>query len=667
MERHKAKLIEEGGFAGDEVQVRGSKAGGKGRASDRAWASAAVMALTLLASGARAEGVDALDLTKLSLEQLSQLEVTSVSRRPEAVRDAAASIYLITREDMLRSGAQALPEVLRLAPNLSVSRLDALDYGVTTRGMGGFESSNKLLVMIDGRSVYSPFFAGVEWSQQRVQLEDLDRIEVISGPGGALWGANAVNGVVNVVSRSSADTQGAMVSAAVGSIDSSVNLRYGGRLGENGAYRIFAGAFDHGDLKRIDGSDADDGFDGDQIGFRTDWTFGDASLTLQGDSSENAVDLLTGTAGPKRGYADNRNLLGRWEQRFSDQSVLTVQAYYDRYARKARGIYDSVETGDVSAQYAFAIGSHRLMVGGGYRAWRDDFENFVNGFVLDPPRRHLSLSNLFVQDQIDLTRDLTLTLGVKGEDGGFTDTQWMPSARLRWRLSDDASVWGAVSRSVRNASRLDRDLVFPPLLVAGDFQPETLIAYELGYRGAPTPRTSLNLTLFYHDYDDVRSTELTPVTGLPLFIGNGLAGRTYGLEAWGDLDVTSRWRLSAGLNLLESDFHTKAGHTDLSGQAAVGADPRLRLSLRSHALLTDRLTLNWTLRHVGAIEDAPSDGLQKASPYTQADARLAWQASDHVELSIAGFDLLSGQHADAAETRRNEVGRRVQAGLRWTW
>jgi iron complex outermembrane receptor protein len=627
------------------------------------------IALLLAASPALADGkgVEDVDLTKLSLEELGQLKVTSVSRRPEAVRDAAASVYVITRDDALRSGVQILPEALRLAPNLSVGRVDALDYGVTTRGMGGFESSNKLLVMIDGRSVYSPFFAGVEWSQQLIQLEDLDRIEVVSGPGGALWGANAVNGVVNVVTRSSADTQGMMVSAAVGSVDSSANLRYGGRLGENGAYRIFAGAYDRGDLRRIDGSDADDGYSGHQIGFRTDWTFGDANLTLQGDSSENTVDLLTGTPGPKRGYADDRNLLGRWEQRFDNDSVLTVQAYYDRYARKARGIHDSVETGDISVQYAFAIGAHRLVVGGGHRAWRDGFENFVNGFVLDPPSRDLSLSNLFVQDQIDLRDDLTLTLGVKGEDGTFTDTQWMPSARLRWRISDQAAVWGAVSRAVRNASRLDRDLVFPPLLVAGDFQPEVLVAYELGYRGQPTPRASLSATLFYHDYDGLRSTEPSPGITLPLFIGNGLAGRTYGLEAWSDFDVTARWRLSAGLNLLGSDFHPKAGSIDLSQMAAVGADPKVRLSLRSHILLTDRVTFNLALRHVGEIEDAPSDGLRDMSAYTQADARLAWQASDHVELSVTGFDLLSRQHADAPETRRNEVGRRVQAGLRWTW
>jgi iron complex outermembrane receptor protein len=626
------------------------------------------IALWLFASPALAAGnvVDDVDLAKLSLEELGLLEVTSVSRRPETVRDAAASIYLITREDVLRSGAQILPEALRLAPNLSVGRVDALDYGISARGQNGFESSNKLLVMIDGRSVYSPFFAGVEWSQQLVQLEDLDRIEVVSGPGGALWGANAVNGVVNIVSRSSADTQGAMVNATVGSVDSSANLRYGGRLGANGTYRVFAGIFERGDLKRVDGSDADDGYGGHQLGFRADWTFGATSLTLQGDSSENKVDLLSGLPGPKRGYADDRNLLGRWEHRFADQSVLTVQAYYDRYARKARGVYDSVETGDVSAQYAFAVGPHRLVVGGGHRAWRDDFENFVNAFTLSPPSRDLSMTNLFAQDQIDLRDDLTLTLGVKAENGAFTDTQWMPSARLRWKVSDQASLWGAVSRAVRNPSRLDRELVFPGILRASDFQPEELVAYELGYRGQPTVRMALSATLFYHDYDGVRSNEITPVSVFPVFIGNGLAGRTYGLEAWSDFDVTHRWRLSTGVSLLESDFHAKADSRDISGLAAAGADPKIRLSVRSYNQLTDRLTLNVAVRHAGEIENPPTV-LQDMAAYTQADARLALQVSDRVELSVDGFDLLSSQHADAAERRRTEVGRRVQAGLRWTW
>lgn len=626
------------------------------------------IALSLLASPALAAGnvVDDVDLAKLSLEELGLLEVTSVSRRPETVREAAASIYLITRQDVLRSGVQILPEALRLAPNLSVGRVDALDYAISARGQNGFESSNKLLVMIDGRSVYSPFFAGVEWSQQLVQLEDLDRIEVVSGPGGALWGANAVNGVINIVSRSSADTQGAMVNATVGSVDSSANLRYGGRLGASGTYRVFAGIFERGDLKRVDGSDADDGYSGHQVGFRADWTFGATSLTLQGDSSENKVDLVSGLPGPKRGYADDKNLLGRWERRFADQSVLTVQAYYDRYARKARGVYDSVETGDVSAQYAFAVGPHRLVVGGGHRAWRDDFENFVNAFTLSPPSRDLSMTNLFVQDQVDLRDDLTLTLGVKAENGAFTDTQWMPSARLRWKVSDQASLWGAVSRAVRNPSRLDRELVFPGILRASDFQPEELVAYELGYRGQPTVRMTLSATLFYHDYDGVRSNEITPVSVFPVFIGNGLAGRTYGLEAWSDFDVTRRWRLSTGLSLLESDFHAKADSRDISGLAAAGADPKVRLSVRSYNQLTDRLTLNVAVRHAGEIENPPTV-LQDMAAYTQADARLALQVSDRVELSVAGFDLLSSQHADAAEKRRTEVGRRVQAGLRWTW
>lgn len=632
-----------------------------------------------LAGAARAQTVDteageyrlassaSEQLGDLSLEELSQLEVTTVSRRPEALRDAAASVYVIHRTDILRTGVQILPEALRLAPNLSVSRVDALDYAISARGMNGFESSNKLLVMIDGRSVYSAFFAGVEWSQQVVQLADLDRIEVVSGPGGALWGANAVNGVINIQSRSAADTQGVLLNAAAGTADNSINLRYGGAIGDRAHFRVFAGALEQGDLRTPGGQRADDGYRGSQIGFRFDWHGDRDTVTLQGDSTENAVDLLTGTPGPERGHADNRNLLGRWTRTFSDDSILTVQAYYDRYARRARGIYDSVETGDVSVQYATTLGRHRVVVGGGYRGWEDDFINFVNAFTLDPPRRRLWLGNVFLQDQVDLGQNLTLTLGLKGEHSAYSGDEWMPSLRLSWRASDTAMLWGAVSRAVRSPARLDRDLVFPGLLVQSQFEPETLVAYELGYRGQPTPDLTLSATIYRHDYDDVRSTETTPVTGLPLTIGNGLKGYTQGVEAWSDLDVTPTWRLGIGMSYMDAAFRRKASSTDISDLAAAGADPKLRLSLRSNIQLSDRVSLYAGLRHMGRIEDAPVAGLQATAAYTEADARLAWQISDAVELSVAGFDLLNEQHADAAEARRYEVGRRVQAGLKWTW
>jgi iron complex outermembrane receptor protein len=604
-----------------------------------------------------------LDLSRLSLEDLSNIEVTSVSKRPERLAEAAASIYVISNDDVRRSGVHSLAEALRLAPNLNVQRVDALDYGISARGLNGFESSNKLLVLIDGRSVYSPFYAGVEWSQLHPDLTDLDRIEVISGPGGALWGSNAVNGVVNVVSRPADLTQGVAVTLSASTVSVFGTGRYGGRLGEAGAYRVYVRGYERGASRRVGGGDAGDDWRGGQIGFRADLGAGADRVTLQGDAYHDDVASLAPTR--PDGKLEGGNVLARWTRSTGETSEFEVQAYYDRYERRARGILDGVITYDLQAQQRLILGRHKLVFGAGYRRWSDKFDNYVNGFVLDPPRDRNDLTNAFVQDQITLG-DVTVTLGVKAEHSSFSGSEWLPSGRIAWRAGDTALLWAAVSRAVRNPSRLDRDLVFRPFLERSDFEPEELIAYELGYRGRPTPRLSLSATLFYHDYEKVRSNEPAPGGVFPLRIGNGLEGETWGLEAWGEYELGEAWRVSAGGSTLGKDFRIAPGSRDRSNLAAAGHDPDLQLFLRTQGRLSERMDLDLRLRHVARVP-ARTAGSLRVPAYTELDARMSWRLTERVELSLAGFNLLDASHPEATEPRRTEMRRSVQVALRYGW
>ncbi|MFZ5669428.1 MAG: TonB-dependent receptor plug domain-containing protein [Pseudomonadota bacterium] len=625
--------------------------------------SAAFLTAFLAGAPALANEATPGELARLSLEELVNLEITAVSKRPERLADAAASVFVIGGEDVRRSGVQSLAEALRLAPNLNVQQIDALDYGISARGLNGFESANKLLVLVDGRTVYSPFFGGVEWSQLHPPLVDLNRIEVVSGPGGALWGANAVNGVVNVVSKPAEETLGGLVQAIGGTGDDSLTLRYGGLIGDHGAFRVHVGAYDRADTLR-GGADAGDGWNGAQIGFRTDFAFGGDRLTLQGGAYDD--DVPSGVPARPQGKLEGYNLVGRWTRTFESGATFELQAWYDRYERRARGILDGVITWDVQGQHTVSLGRHDVVVGAGYRAWNDKFANYVNAFVLDPPSRDNDLVNAFVQDQIRLGA-VTLTLGVKGEHNSFSGTEWLPSVRAAWRLSETSVLWAAASRAVRNPSRLDRELVFPPFLLGSNFQPEELVAYEFGWRGRPAPHLSLSATAFHHRYDGLRSVEPTPGTVFPLRIGNGLEGETWGLEAWGDLDVSTDWRLSGGLTLLAKDIRASPGSADRSALAAAGHDPDYYGYLRSRSRLTDRLDLDVRLRFAGETPRERTGGYRDAPAYVDADARLAWRLNDHAELSLAGFNLLDESRPEATEPRRMEVRRSVQLGLRVDW
>lgn len=617
--------------------------------------------LGIPAAAAEVEGPPS-ELADLSIDELAQIRVTSVSKRPESLSRAASSIYVITPEALKSSGALTIPEALRLAPNLEVMRIDSLDYSVSARGFAGFESANKLLVLLDGRSLYTPLFSGVDWDQHHVLLDDLERIEVVSGPGGALWGANAVNGVVNITTRSAFETKGLLAGGTLGTLDSDVRLRVGGGLPGNGAGRVYATAFRRGDLDRADGSSADDGWEGWQAGFRGDWLLGGHTLTFQGDLQDADIDQSLGFGA---GYVRGGNLLGRWRGPALG-GEFEVQAYHDSIERQARGIHDELRVWDLEAQHAFSLGRHALVVGGGYRITKDEFRTLADPQLLSPPRRRVDIGNVFIQDTVALTDALDLTVGVKLETNDYTQAEWMPSARLGWRLSDRQFLWAAASRAVRNPSRIERDFAIPGLVEPGLMQSETLIAYEAGYRGRITDAASLSVTAYLHDYDDLRTNEFVPGRTPPIFVGNTMEGRTWGMEAWSDIDLAPWWRLSVGGSLLRKDFDLKPGSRDVARFEAAGADPSYWAKVSSTFRFSEALDLTLSAR---VQDDAPrlaASGYVGVDGYAEASARLAWRVAEGLEVAVVGRNLLHERHAEATETRRSEIPRSVYLSLRWT-
>ncbi len=370
------------------------------------------------------------DLVELSFEQLSTLTVSSVARREQRLSDAPAAVFVITNEDIRRSGATSLPEALRLAPNLQVARDDANQYAITARGFNNV-LANKLLVMVDGRTVYSPLFSGVFWDAQQVMLEDVERIEVISGPGATLWGANAVNGVINVITRRAADTQGGLVAAGAGNREAATSLRWGGRFGNDGHYRVYGTWLDRDNTELANGTSVRDASKAGQLGFRADWGTSSSSFTLQGDAYRTDVEQLPGGSRDLAGG----NVLARWSRMLQDESSLRLQAYYDRVERNQPGaIRERLDTWDLDAQYGFGFGARqRMLLGGGYRYMHDEITNLGPALAFRPASDNLHRAHVFAQDEIALTEALDLTLGLKLEHNNFPGWEPMPTARLAWR------------------------------------------------------------------------------------------------------------------------------------------------------------------------------------------------------------------------------------------
>lgn len=629
----------------------------------------AVAVCTALSLSAAAAANPPTDLSRLSIEELANIEISSVSKRPEPLSAAAAAVYVITSEDIRRSGASSIPEILRLAPNLQVARVDASTYAITARGFNG-SSSNKLLVLIDGRSVYSTLHSGVFWDAQDTLLEDIERIEVVSGAGGTLWGANAVNGVINILTRKSGDTQGGLLSLRAGTTaDRDAGMRYGGKLGEEGTYRIYGKRFNRDHTVTASGAAVPDSWNKGQIGFRMDWAGSGDTLTLQGDAYDGSLDQRVNDDKTISGH----NLLGRWSRDLQDGANLQVQAYYDRTKRNHPGTFgEVVDTYDVDVQHRFRWGDkHDIVWGAGHRQSRDAFAN-TTVLAFFPERFNLKMSSVFAQDSIALSERLELTLGAKLEHNSYTGLESQPNARLAWKLDHQALLWSAISRAVRTPSRLDRDFFVPstpPFLIAGgpDFKSEKLTAYEVGYRAQPSATTSLSVSAFYNDYDRLRSVELLPggtPTGGPFVLGNKMQGHTHGVEMWGSYRVYDWWRLTAGLSYLKKHLRLAADSTDISGTRLAGNDPKHQVSLRSNMSLPRNMAFDVALRAIGGLPNP------KVPSYVAVDARLGWRVQKDVELSLAVTNLLDKSHPEfrsSAAATPNELRRVVSVKMLWNF
>lgn len=619
-------------------------------------------AMAWICHGAMAQGSPSA-LAELSLEELSSIQISSVSRRAERLSDAAASVYVITGEDIRRSGSATLAEALRLAPNLNVARIDTDQYAISARGFNN-SIGNKLLVLIDGRTVYTPLFSGVFWDQQDVMLEDIERIEVISGPGATLWGANAVNGVINVITRPAEQTQGMLLSAAAGDRQGAA-ARYGGRLG-SGHYRVYARRSDSGSNART-GTAAPgiDGRDHNQAGFRADWEAGRDQFTVQGDAySDTGQDPGVAIGASLGRYeASGSNLLGRWTRSLAEDSELRVQAYVDMVKRRDRLLFQPDSTiVDLEGQHSFRWGSHRVVWGGGYRRGRDHVQDgLLSGFR--PADSELTWYNVFAQDEFQLTDSVVVTGGLKFEHNDYTGMEHLPNLRVAWKPSAGRLVWAAASRAVRAPSRLDRDITVPlaPAFFLGgpNFQSEVANVTELGYREQTSSSFTYSLTLFHHDWDRLRSG-----TTLPLILENRIQGTAYGIEGWATWQVTRGWRLSGGLTTLRKHLGLEPGSTDPVGvdNVTLANDPKYEWSLRSAYDFNERHQLDIMVRRVSELTVAA------VSPYVAIDARYAWKVRPDTELSLTVKNLADPWHPEfrTSAVAPNEIGRSIFLAVRWT-
>lgn len=610
-------------------------------------------ALTLAASlqgAAQAQLIAASGgLAELSLEQLSELPVTSVSGRPESLRSAPASVFVISGEDIRRSAATSLPEALRLAPNLQVARLNAGQYAISARGFNN-AIANKLLVLIDGRTIYSNLFSGVFWDFHDLVLEDIERIEVISGPGGTLWGANAVNGIINVITKPAASTQGALVSATRSHQGGQEALRWGGKLGEVGHLRLYGLGIDRDNSRLASGAERPDAASKRQAGFRADLQLPAGGLTLQGDVYRGGEDPANNAA-PKLHGA---NLLARWEGSLAGGSPYRLQAYYDLQARDETATFrNRAENFDLQFTHEPRLGEgQQLLWGGGYRVGKDSHDPSPL-IRFDPAERRLTWANVFAQHQWR-TGPWQLTSGLKAERNSYTGIEWLPSLRLAYEHAGQASTWAALSRVVRAPARIDRDFYFPgnaPFLIVGGagFESEVAQVAELGHRGQAGRDLSYSVTVFRQQYDGLRAGR-----GAPPRIANRIEGHADGLEAWGEWQPADFARLSAGFLGLRKRLRFSEAPFDTTSIPNLGNDPRQQWKLRAKFDLPRRTELDLHLRRVGAL---PSPSVPR---YTVLDARLGWQATPAIEVSLVAQNLLNRRHAEfEAPASASYFGRRL--------
>ncbi len=635
------------------------------------------------------------NLKQLSLEQLGNLEVTTASKEPETLRKVPAAVYVITQEDIRRSGATSLPEVLRLAPGVTVAQVDSDHWSVAIRGFGTVLES-KLLVLIDGRSLYTPLFAGVYWQAQATPIEDIDRIEVIRGPGGTVWGANAVDGIINIITKSAKDTHGSMASLGGGNVDqATAGYRYGGGNGRGLDYRFYAMGFIRGPEFHSDGRNFDHSRMG-QVGFRTDWNRGPHdNLTLQGDIYDEEAGETTTFAlysPPSQVTADGNaaltggNLLGRWKHVVNERSDFQIQAYYDRTRHFEPEFGETRDTFDVDFLHHLVLAGHQdLLWGLGARVSPASFVQLVPSIDFLPHHLTDQIYSGFLQDEIGFLDDrLALTIGSKLEHNNYTGFEIQPSARLLWSITPRQALWVSGTRAVRTPSRIEDDIqltdfatvsplpIYLRVLGNRQFHSENLVAFEAGYRALVTARFHIDVAMFHNNYDDLSSFQVgtffleptpAPVHAvLPLLTSNGIRGTTNGFELAADWRPATWWELKGSYAYLTMNLETKPGSNDpTTVPIDEGSSPQNQWVIQSLVNLPKKLEFDQTYRYVSALP------AQMVGSYGTADARFGWHITPQLELSVVGHNLLQPHHAEFGGDPGGLVGikRNVYAKITW--
>jgi len=664
--------------------------------------SAAVVVLLLAGlvnrslANPRAEPASTEPLKQLSLAELGTVEVTTASKEPEEVWKTPAAVFVITQEDIRQSGATSIPEVLRLVPGVEVAQVDSDHWSVGIRGFGAVLAS-KLLVMIDGRSIYTPLFAGVYWQAQATPLEDIERIEVIRGPGGTIWGANAVDGIINIITKSTKETHGSMVSLGGGNVDQGTGtIHYGGGNDHGFNYRVYGMGFVRGADFHSNGMNFDDWRLG-QAGFRTDWApSGRDSLTFQGDAYREGTGEATtyalystpsqvnvfGTA-----YLTGGNLLGRWKRVVNEGSDFQIQAYFDRTNHFEPEFGETRDTFDVDfLDHLTLPGQQNFLWGLGVRVSPSNLIQSVPSIDFLPHQQTDRIYSGFAQDEIPFfSHRLALTVGSKLEHNNYTGFEVQPSARLLWNSSPRQSIWASVTRAVRTPSRLDEDVELTDyagtssglpvyLRVNGNtqFRSEELIAYETGYRALVTPRCYVDVALFYNDYNDLYSFQVgapfleasptPPHAVIPLLTSNGIKGNTKGFEITPDWKPVSAWELRVSYSYLNMELENKPGSNDPTSVANdEGSSPRHQVTIQSFVRLPKKLEFDQTYRYVSALP------AQTVGSYQTMDTRFGWHITPELELSVGGQNLLQPHYAQFGGDPGGpvEVKRSVYAKLVW--
>jgi iron complex outermembrane recepter protein len=637
-------------------------------------------------------------LADMSLEELLTIKVTSAGKKNQLITETAAALYVITADDIQRNNVSTITEVLRQVPGILVARQATGEWAISIRGFND-NHANKLLVLMDGRTLYSPLYTGVEWDVHDTMIEDIERIEIIRGPGAALWGANAVNGVINIITKHAADTQGGLISFQGGQFErGSLTARYGGSIGKTAQYRVFGKYFNRPSLEDAGGETPFGGWDSVRSGARLDWSPSAADqITVSGDWSLSNLretdDEVTSHTAPFEAVVEEHDrtktafVLTRWNRKRTNGSELDVRFFYDRNRQSDALGHDkvqSIETADVELNYHLrARGRHDLVWGGGIRQVRDTVKPDFNSFFV-PESNIARTYNGFLQHELAL-RDASvrLTTGSKVEWNSFSKFEIQPTVRLLWAPAKTQSVWTAVSRAVRVPSREERDqynldsideaanggVEYALLVASPDFRPEKLTAYEVGYRFLTARRLSVDVTSFYNVYDDLQTIEtgdavvtLSPFAGLmtPLVRANNAYGRVIGAEATVFWTVNQRLQLSGNYTRLHVQLNAKDASNDEDAEAFEDKNARNLFYVRAYAGLPYGMDFAGELRYVSAItgEDVPA--------YLDGNVHLSRAIRPSLRLNLTADNLIHRRHAEWAEGKLVQ-SRALRAGLTWTF